>query len=131
MGTVLTGYGDAGYDHEGYAAQVLDDNSITGTYSDTTKPRMIGQVVAACDCGWTGKTRYPITTRPFDQDAEQLALTEWEHTHARPTLRRLQQRSPPGSAGTYADSPGTSINWRPTRSRLSRALPTLTCSTRC
>lgn len=90
MGTVLTGYGDAGYDHEGYAAQVLDDNSITGTYSDETRPRMIGQVLAACDCGWTGTTRYPTTTGPFDQDTEQLALTEWEHTHARPTLRRLQ-----------------------------------------
>lgn len=33
---------------------------------------------------------YPTTTGPFDEDAEQLALTEWEHTHARPTLRRLQ-----------------------------------------
>lgn len=38
MGTVLIGYGDASYDHEGYAAQVLDDNSITGTYSDKTRP---------------------------------------------------------------------------------------------
>lgn len=90
MGTVLIGYGDASYAHEGYAAQVLDDNSITGTYSDKTTPRMIGQVVAACDCGWAGTTRYPTTTGPFDEDAEQLALTEWEHTHARPTLRRLQ-----------------------------------------
>lgn len=131
MGTVLTGYGDAGYDHEGYAAQVLNDNSITGTYSDKTKPRMIGQVVAACDCGWTGTTRYPTTTGPVDQDAEQLALTEWEHTHARPTLRRLQHEESAGSAGTYADSPGTATNSRPTRSRLSRALSALTCSTRC
>lgn len=89
MGTVLIGYGDAGYAHEGYAAQVLDDNSITGTDSDETRPRMIDQVVAACDCGWTGTTRYPTTTGPFDADAEQRALTEWEHTHARPTLRRL------------------------------------------
>ncbi|HKR48722.1 MAG TPA: hypothetical protein VJT72_03920 [Pseudonocardiaceae bacterium] len=91
MGIVLTGYGDAGYDHEGYAGQVLDDNSITGTYSDQTTPRMIGQVVAACECGWTGTTHYPTPTGPFDHDAEQLALTEWEHTPARPTLRRLQR----------------------------------------
>ncbi len=35
------------------------------------------------------RPRYPTTTGPFDEDAEQLALTEWEHTHARPTLRRL------------------------------------------
>jgi hypothetical protein len=90
MGTILIGYGDVGYAHEGYAAQVLDDDSITGTYSDKTRPRMIGQVMAACDCGWVGTTRYPTTTGPFDGHAEQSALTEWEHAHALPTLRRLQ-----------------------------------------
>ncbi len=90
MGMILIGYGDAGYAHEGYAAQVLNDDSITSTYSDETIPRMIGQVIAACDCGWTGTTRYPTTTGPFDENAEQQALTEWEHTHARPTQRHLQ-----------------------------------------
>jgi hypothetical protein len=90
MGTVLVGYGEAGYAHEGYAAQVLDDDSITGSYNDDTRPRMIGQVIAACDCGWVGTTRYPTTTGPFDEDAELRALTEWEHTYARPTLRHLQ-----------------------------------------
>ena len=54
MGTILICYGDAGY-----AAQVLDDDSITGTYSDATIPRMIGQVVTACDCGWTGMSPLP------------------------------------------------------------------------
>lgn len=93
MGTILTGYGDAGYDHEGYAAQVLDDGSITGTHSDETAPRMIGYVVAACDCGWTGTTHYPTTTGPFDEDAEQRALTEWEHQHARPALEDLRASS--------------------------------------
>ncbi|MGH3925360.1 MAG: hypothetical protein ACRDTT_21305, partial [Pseudonocardiaceae bacterium] len=90
MGTLLTSYGDACYAHESYPAQVLDDDSITSTYSDETEPRMIGQVVAACTCGWAGTTRYPTTTGPFDEDAEQRALTEWEHAHARPALRRLQ-----------------------------------------
>lgn len=90
MGMTLISYGDAGYAHEGYAAQVLDDDSITSTYNDATIPRMIGQVIAACECGWTGTTRYPTTTGPFDENAELLALSEWEHTHARPTLRRLQ-----------------------------------------
>lgn len=85
MGLILTSYGDAAYEHEGYAAQVLDDGSLTGTYSNETEPRMIGQVVAACDCGWTGTTRYP-TTDPFDEAAEGLALAEWERDHARPTL---------------------------------------------
>ncbi|MGH8965744.1 MAG: hypothetical protein ACRDXB_10520 [Actinomycetes bacterium] len=86
MGTILTAYGDDASDHQGYAAQVLDDGSLTGTYSNDTTPRMIGQVVAACDCGWTGTTRYP-SPEPFD--AEELALDEWERDHARPTLEGL------------------------------------------
>jgi hypothetical protein len=90
MGIVLTGYGDAGYAHEGYAAQLLDDNSIMGAHSDESEPRIIGQVVAACDRGWKGTIRYPTTTGPFDENAERLALAEWEHTHAKPALRHLQ-----------------------------------------
>ncbi|MQA26036.1 MAG: hypothetical protein GEU94_11300 [Micromonosporaceae bacterium] len=90
MGTILVFYGDAAYDHEGYAAQVLDDGTLTGTYSAETEPRMVGQVVAACDCGWTGTTRYP-TRELFDEHAEDLALAEWEHTHARPVLDQAQR----------------------------------------
>jgi hypothetical protein len=90
MGTLLTSYGDDGYDHEGYAAQVLDDGSLTGTDSDDTEPRMVGQVVAACGCGWTGTTRYPTTTGPFDEAAHDLALAEWERDHARPILEGLR-----------------------------------------
>lgn len=90
MGTFITCYGDAGYDHEGYAAQVLDNGSLTSEYSDETEPRMVGQVVAACGCGWTGTTRYPCP-EPFDEAAEQLALAESEHTHARPVLEQAQR----------------------------------------
>ncbi|MCA1695984.1 MAG: hypothetical protein LC749_15360 [Actinobacteria bacterium] len=89
MGTFLASYGDDGYDHEGYVAQVLDDGTLTGTYSNETTPRMVGQVVAACGCGWTGSTRYP-SPGPFDETAKGLALDEWEHTHARPTLDGLR-----------------------------------------
>ncbi len=89
MGTILTSYGDAGYQHEGYAAQVLDDGTLTGTHGPDTRPRMVGQVVAACDCGWTGTTRYP-TREEYDEHAEALALAEWEHTHARPVLAAAQ-----------------------------------------
>ncbi|MGH3975013.1 MAG: hypothetical protein ACRDS9_17035 [Pseudonocardiaceae bacterium] len=92
MGTILESYGDDGYDHEGYAAQVLDDGSLTGTYSPETEPRMVGQVVAACGCGWTGTTSYP-TTGLFDDAAEDLALGEWERDHARPTLEGLRATS--------------------------------------
>ncbi|HEX2301871.1 MAG TPA: hypothetical protein VHH34_25755 [Pseudonocardiaceae bacterium] len=87
MGTILTGYGEDAYDHEGYAAQVLDDGSITGRRSAETRSRMIGQVVAACGCGWAGTTRYPCL-EPFDVQAEALALAEWETSHARPVLER-------------------------------------------
>ena len=87
MGTILSSYGAAAYDHEGYPAQVLEDGTLTSTHSAETTPRMVGQLVAACSCGWTGTTRYPSPTS-FDEDAEALALAEWEHTHAIPTLRR-------------------------------------------
>jgi hypothetical protein len=89
MGSILTSYGDDAYDHEGYVAQVLDDGSLTGTYSTDTTARMIGQVVAACDCGWTGSTRYPATG-PGDETAQELALGEWERDHARPALEDLR-----------------------------------------
>jgi len=85
MGTILSGYGDAGYGHEGYVGQLLDDGTITGTYSSSTIPRMTGHVVAACGCGWSGTTRYP-TRELFDEQAHELALGEWEHTHAVPAL---------------------------------------------
>jgi len=89
MGTILTSYGDAGYDHEGYPAQILDDGSTTAIHSDQTRARMVGLVIAACSCGWTGTTRY-ATTAAIDVDAEELAMQEWEHEHARPVLIRDQ-----------------------------------------
>jgi len=85
MGTILTSYGDAACDHEGYPAQVLDDGTLTGTHGPETRPRMVGQVVAACSCGWTGTTRYPSR-----REGDEAALAEWEHTHARPILERDQ-----------------------------------------
>jgi hypothetical protein len=91
MGIALTGYGDTGYAHEGYAAQLLDDNSITGAHSDESEPRIIGQVVAACDRGWKDTIHGHTTTGPFDENTERLALAEWEHTHPKPALRRLQR----------------------------------------
>ncbi|HEX4099720.1 MAG TPA: hypothetical protein VHY21_04145 [Pseudonocardiaceae bacterium] len=89
MGTILTSYGADADDHEGYAAQVLNDGSLTATYSDDTRPRMVGQVVAACGCGWTGTTRYTEPER-YAEVAEELALAEWERDHARPLLAGLR-----------------------------------------
>lgn len=72
MGTILDGFGDDAYDHEGHAS-----------------PAGVGRVIAACSCGWTGRMRYPITGRG-DDDAEGLALGEREHEHARPTFDALR-----------------------------------------
>ncbi|MFE7203802.1 hypothetical protein ACFU8R_26395 [Pseudonocardia alni] len=47
-----TGY-DPAYDHEGYAAAVLDDETVTGTHDGRTNDRFVGWR-AACDCGWRG-----------------------------------------------------------------------------
>ena len=89
MGTILTSYGDPGYEHEGYAAYVLDDGTLTGTWGPDTRPRMTGELVAACSCGWTGTTRHRgADSDPLDEAAEAIALGEWEHTHARPVLER-------------------------------------------
>ncbi|MQA13470.1 MAG: hypothetical protein GEV09_04640 [Pseudonocardiaceae bacterium] len=88
MGTILTSYGGAAEDHEGYAAQVLDDGSLTGTHSAENRARMVGAVVA-CGCGWVGTTRYP-TREEFDEAAEALALAEWEHAHTRPFLAAVR-----------------------------------------
>lgn len=90
MGTILTDYGDLGYEHEGYPAQLLNDGSATGTPSPEKWPRMTGQLLAACSCGWIGLTPYPAR-QECDEDAEALALYEWEHIHARPVLERAQQ----------------------------------------
>ena len=93
MGTILTSYGDPGYDHEGYAAYVLDDGTLTGTWGPDTRARMTGERVAACDCGWTGTTRHRgAGGDPLDEAAEAIALAEWEHTHARPVLEQAQHR---------------------------------------
>ena len=93
MGTILTSYGDPAYEHEGYAAYVLDDGTLTGTWDPDTRPRMTGERVAACDCGWTGTTRHRgADADPLDEQAEAIALAEWEHTHARPVLEQAQHR---------------------------------------
>ncbi|MGH3795635.1 MAG: hypothetical protein ACRDSP_12165 [Pseudonocardiaceae bacterium] len=107
MGTLLTGYGEDGYDHEGYAAQVLDDGSITGTYSNATCPRMIGHVVAACGCGWAGTTRYPCPG-PFDEQAEALALAEWE-TPSEDRQYRTELIWAPDSGNGWSEQPGWTL----------------------
>ena len=134
MGTILSGYGEDAYQHEGYPAQVLDDGSITGTHSTDTRPRMIGQVVAACGCGWAGTTRYP-SPDPLDEQAEALALAEWETTHALPILNQARQNRTDRLAqllGTLAEQHRAHLQEPPDRHRLElldRTLRTLAAAT--
>ena len=130
MGTILIGYGQAAYTHEGYAAQVLNDESITGTYSDETAPRMIGQVIAACGCGWAGTARYPTTTGPFDENADGWLSPSGSTPTQDPPCDISSSRYTSGSAGAFRVLPDTAPNSRPTRSGFTRALPASTCSTR-
>jgi hypothetical protein len=115
MGSFLARYGDDAYDHEGYVAQVFDDGSLTGTCSNDTTPRMIGQVVAACDCGWTGSTRYPcpgsLTRRwkesHFTTEAAALAdeaMTAAEYVYDPATGAHDCARSVAGSTGPIGSS---------------------------
>ncbi len=86
MGTILTSYGDPAYEHEGFA----DRRMPTGEYSNgewSTRYPANAHVafVATCACGWRGTTEHPPTDA-----GEELALAEWEHTHARPVLGAAQ-----------------------------------------
>lgn len=89
MGRVLDVGVDVAYKHEGYAAHVLDDGTLTGTYSREIDPRKVGRLRAACECGWTGP-------RDWDNDDEDPAgwpsdeledaiLADWE-AHVRDLL---------------------------------------------
>jgi hypothetical protein len=82
MGRVLDVGVDVAYDHEGYAGHVLQDGTLTGTYSADVDPLKTGKLKAACACGWTGP-------RDWDNDDEDPAgwpsdeledaiLADWE-----------------------------------------------------
>jgi hypothetical protein len=49
---------EAAYEHEGYAASVLEDGTDTGTSSTVLGPRVTGWR-AACASGWRGSVFYP------------------------------------------------------------------------
>lgn len=64
------------YEHEGYAAAVLDDGTVTGTHDDLTNSRFVGRR-AACVCGWRGE-RFWSRAEVVATDslyAEQVALS--------------------------------------------------------
>jgi hypothetical protein len=82
MGRVLDIGVDAAYDHEGYAAHVLQDGTLTGTYSAAIDPLKTGKLRGACACGWTGPRDWDNDDDepggwPSDE-LEDVILADWE-----------------------------------------------------
>src|SRR5215204_3520918 len=86
MGIVYCGpYAEqVGYEHEGYAARVLPDGTLTGTWTRETEEFLA--FVAACGCGWTGRTRYPATDAGEDE-----AKAEWDRGHLQPLIESARR----------------------------------------
>lgn len=82
MGRVLDIGVDVAYGHEGYAAWVLDDGTLTGTASAEIDPRKTGKLRAACSCGWTDPEFWDVDSDdPADWPSDELEddiLTAWE-----------------------------------------------------
>jgi hypothetical protein len=89
MGTVYCGpYAEqVGFEHEGYAARVLLDGSLTGSWTAETAD-FVGHV-AACGCGWTGGTQYPPTDAGEDE-----ARAEWDRGHLQPLIEQAKRGWP-------------------------------------
>jgi len=96
MGTVYCGpyAGQVGH-HEGYAARVLPDGELTGTWSAETAAFLAH--VAACDCGWYGPTRHAPTEAGEDE-----ALAQWRREHLEPLIAAAAQRGWPAWADRVA-----------------------------
>jgi len=77
MGALL----DDLYDHEGLAARRLADGTLTATWTKETAK--FDAYVAACDCGWRGDE-----DRPPNDAGHEMAIDDWERSHARPLLAR-------------------------------------------
>lgn len=74
MGTIIENL----YDHEGYGARRLPDDTLTGGWSTDTS--VFAAYVSACGCGWQGG-EHPPTEQGYA-----AAVDEWERDHARPLL---------------------------------------------
>lgn len=86
MGRVLDVGVDVAYKHEGYAAHVLDDGTLTSAYGLEIDARKVGRLRAACECGWTGPRDWENDDEdpagwPSDE-LEDAILADWE-VHAR------------------------------------------------
>jgi hypothetical protein len=82
MGRVLDAGVDVAYKHEGYAAHVLGDGTLTSAYGREIDARKVGRLRAACECGWTGPRDWENDDEdpagwPSDE-LEDAILADWE-----------------------------------------------------
>jgi hypothetical protein len=72
------------YPHEGYAARVMPDGTLSGSWGgDIPDDAHIG-FRAACACGWTGETLHP--PGDYESDGYQAAEAEWDREHLQPLI---------------------------------------------
>jgi hypothetical protein len=95
MGRVLDIGVDVAYKHEGYAAHVLKDGTLTSSYSREIDPRKVGRLRAACECGWTGPRDWENDDEdpagwPSDE-LEDAILADWE-VHVRGLVGAEEKR---------------------------------------
>lgn len=70
------------YGHEGYAAQILHDETESPHWV-----RCFREYRAGCDCGWRGATVHPPTV-----SGEDAALDQWNDEHLMPLIRAVAAR---------------------------------------
>ena len=97
MGTILTDYGAAAYDHEGHAGRVLTDGTVTGAWSAETDARATGELAPACSCGWVGTGRWRIPgddpTAWSSDDLDDQVTAVWRSEHAVPVLTAAAEQA--------------------------------------
>ena len=79
--------------HEGYAARLMPDGTLTATWGGQYGRTGHTSLVASCECGWRGDVSYP----PGDIDGPecQAAERDFETQHLNPLIEAAQRRSWP------------------------------------
>jgi hypothetical protein len=105
MGIVYVGpYADdvhADAYHEGYAARLWPDETITGSWGGEDGWTGHIGLVGACDCGWRSDRVHPPAD--FDSPEYEAAQRDFEVEHLDPLIEAARQRSWPDWARRTAD----------------------------
>lgn len=71
-------------EHEGYAARVMPDGTLSGSWGGGVPDDAHVGFRVACDCGWTGTTLHP--PGDYDSAGYRAAEAEWDREHLRPLI---------------------------------------------